>query len=328
MSETQRFIGVVVGVVTAVLSLIPLHPIGSSVSAQPNNNLCRIMPLGDSITFGIGSGNNDQTRGGYRLPLWKNLATDDETKGVKVDFVGSERAGGALGQNLTPKFDPDNAGFPGITPPQLLTLLKTGINPLSNQVVTTGRFLETHPADIILLHLGSNGISVDRAQEWAYNVELILTEIDTFAKEQDKEITVILAQIINVNCVKNTFPFCTASNPQSVPNITKLNSLLEGIAMNRSSDEKIKIVIVDMEKEAKLNYDEPANTQVYGAETASEPHPTGDHFADTIHPNQSGYDKMAPVWLEALKKDNLLRNCNLVRDDSTPPAPPTNMIIN
>ncbi|KAF7339106.1 FG-GAP repeat domain-containing protein [Mycena venus] len=58
---------------------------------------CRIMPLGTSITFGVGSTDGN----GYRAALYNLLATDGNT----VNMVGSQKGGNFK--------DPDNEGYPG-----------------------------------------------------------------------------------------------------------------------------------------------------------------------------------------------------------------------
>src|SRR5262245_26569406 len=55
----------------------------------------KVMPLGDSITYGSGSSN----KGGYRFPLWNDL----RVYGSPVDFVGSQQSGPA-------GFDRDHEG--------------------------------------------------------------------------------------------------------------------------------------------------------------------------------------------------------------------------
>ncbi|KAH7104326.1 lipolytic enzyme [Auriculariales sp. MPI-PUGE-AT-0066] len=58
---------------------------------------CKIMPLGASITYGVGSTDGN----GYRAHLYGRLANDGNT----VDMVGSQKGG-----NFS---DPDNEGYPG-----------------------------------------------------------------------------------------------------------------------------------------------------------------------------------------------------------------------
>ncbi|KAJ7058771.1 lipolytic enzyme [Mycena amicta] len=65
----------------------------------------RIMPLGASITFGIGSSDGN----GYRGALYNLLAADGNT----VNMVGSQK-GGTMA-------DPDNEGYPGFVISQVNT---------------------------------------------------------------------------------------------------------------------------------------------------------------------------------------------------------------
>jgi lysophospholipase L1-like esterase len=88
------------------------------------------MPLGDSITYGIGSTDN----GGYRPALGRDLTAT----GFHVDFVGSEAAG-------PPGADDDNEGHPGWT-----------IRQLDRRV---DGWLAADRPDIVLLHAGTNDLS-------------------------------------------------------------------------------------------------------------------------------------------------------------------------
>ena len=94
---------------------------------RANSTLIKIMPLGDSITYGVGS----STGGGYRLQLWDDL----RVRGFPIDFVGSVRTGPA-------SFDRENEGLPGWK-----------INQIAAKVVT---WLMTYRPSIILLHIGTN----------------------------------------------------------------------------------------------------------------------------------------------------------------------------
>ena len=87
----------------------------------------KIMPLGDSITYGWGSASG----GGYRLPLWNEL----RVHGAAIDFVGSQQNGPA-------SFDRDHEGHPGWT-----------INQIAEKVVN---WLLTYQPQIVLLHIGTN----------------------------------------------------------------------------------------------------------------------------------------------------------------------------
>ncbi|GAA0808885.1 SGNH/GDSL hydrolase family protein [Spirilliplanes yamanashiensis] len=90
----------------------------------------RIMPLGDSVTYGLGS----KTRSSYRTDLQRQLAA----AGVDADFVGSQRSGSGP--------DTDNEGHGGWTIRRIAAEL-------------TG-WLDTYQPDVVLLHLGTNDMAV------------------------------------------------------------------------------------------------------------------------------------------------------------------------
>ena len=78
------------------------------------------MPLGDSITWGVGS----STGNGYRGPLWNKLAAD----GHPLDFVGTGR-GGSMS-------DPDNEGHSGYRIDQIAALADASLTRYRPNVVT------------------------------------------------------------------------------------------------------------------------------------------------------------------------------------------------
>ncbi|OAK98509.1 SGNH hydrolase [Phaeosphaeriaceae sp. SRC1lsM3a] len=98
------------------------------LATRATTNL-KIMPLGDSITWGYinGGGSN-----GYR----QQLLTDLQSGGFTVDFVGTEKSG-----TMT---DKDNQGFPGYT-----------INQIRG-VVARGLALKPN---VILLHAATNDLN-------------------------------------------------------------------------------------------------------------------------------------------------------------------------
>lgn len=116
-----------------------------AVTARP---ILRIMPLGDSITAGGGS----STGGGYRLPLWEQLAKHPEQP---VDFVGSERAG------TFP--DPDHEGHSGYM-----------INELRNHL---DDWLTAARPDIVLIHAGINDVDFGERQGAADRLIALVDQI-------------------------------------------------------------------------------------------------------------------------------------------------------
>src|SRR6266700_3489614 len=102
----------------------------STAKASLSPGPVTIMPLGDSITFGIGS----PTSSSYRLALWQDLTA----AGIKFSFVGSEHSGSkVLGQTA-------NEGHSG-----------WHIRQISAHIVN---WLQQYQPKYVLLHIGTNDI--------------------------------------------------------------------------------------------------------------------------------------------------------------------------
>jgi lysophospholipase L1-like esterase len=221
----------------------------------------RILLLGDSITDGEGLLQPDSEMTGYRQQLWQLL----KSNGYNVNFVGSD----SLGYCAKPKFDPDNGGFGGYSSKQLLHLLESGYGS-NGQVITPGPYLNYYPADVILLHIGTNDLDTSSS-----DVEKILDYINKFEDSTNTVIWVIVAKIIN-------------EVPYNL-NTTIFNNNLEKMVDKRiENGDKLKIV--DMEKGAGL---------VYKMDTEA-PYIHGDMY-DKLHPNKSGYKKMGSLFYDTLR---------------------------
>jgi lysophospholipase L1-like esterase len=232
--------------------------------SRPYNNLCspdiRIMPLGDSITRGTGT----SPESGYRRPLYLSLTNEYE---LNIDFVGSYSTGGST-------FDAHHQGRSGARAVQ-----KAG---------DIFNYLVANPADIVLVHLGTNDLRDDTPPaDIVGHIETLLDEIDRY----DEKITVVLAQIINR----------LGGDHQPT---TDYNTLLEPFVAQRLANGD-KLILVNMETEANIIY---------------ELAPTGDVFDDStgLHLVASGYEKMAVVWRSALL--SFLSVCTDY--EGPPPAPP------
>jgi lysophospholipase L1-like esterase len=190
------------------------------------------MPLGDSITYGSSSTGTV----GYRRPLYQSLTG----AGYSVDFVGSQTDG-------TPEdFDRNHEGHRGWRADQIRDNI-------------TG-WLNSTPADVVLLHIGTNDISQYQGSAGtAVEIGQILDRISTWETTHN-QVWVVLARIINRN--------------DSLSGITTtLNSLIQNLADTRIAGGD-RIVVVNME--SALSY-------------------PGD-LADAVHPNDTGYGKMAAAW--------------------------------
>jgi lysophospholipase L1-like esterase len=220
------------------------------------------MPLGDSITEGdIACGNPDDEAHwvSYRKALWDKLVA----AGYKVDFVGSQQFGGAILD------DPDNEGHDG--------WCANGCSPPSGNILTAAYgFLVNNPADVVLLHIGTNDIYYGSAN--ASNVSGILDEIYRYGRDYNRTIWVILALIIH-----RADPPCLYCSETA-----SYNNAVRQMAQSRIQNGD-KIVIVDMENGAGLDY------RLF---------PAGDMCIDSngVHPYETGYQKMADVWFRGFQQ--------------------------
>ena len=216
-----------------------------------------IMPLGDSITQGFASGVSDLDKQiSYRRDLWQLLETND----YSVDFVGS-RTNGEFYQPLD-GFDPNHEGWPGWRDDEV-----------AEDIYNNGgdNWLTLNPAEVILLHIGTNGMNSSTTN--ADDVEDILNEIDEYEAANNTSITVILALIINRTSHSNDVWW------------TEFNANVQAMAQPRIANGD-KIIIVDMEAGAGLTYTEIGS---------------GGDFYDYLHPFETGYTKMATIWFDALE---------------------------
>ena len=189
MEKRKQFSGIALGLWLSALA-------GQQVQAQ----VCdvSVMPLGDSITRGVG----DNNEAGYRDHLYRALAVDGDYPGL--DFVGSLASGPDDGS-----FDRDHEGHAGENAEWVAD--------------RTFDFLTANPADVVLLHIGTNGMGP------VSEVARVLDEIDRF----DTAVHVILAQIID-------------ARPGDNPDHTAFNQALATMANNRIANGDI-ITLVNMQ---------------------------------------------------------------------------------
>jgi len=131
------------------------------------NRPLKLMPLGDSITYGvIDSSIGDRESGGYRTFLWNQLVSDS----LSVDFVGSVTSGPS---NLG---DKNHEGHPGWK-----------IQDIANNI---NSWLDTYKPDVIPLLIGTNdsnssastiakglGSLIDQITNRAPNAQLLVSTI-------------------------------------------------------------------------------------------------------------------------------------------------------
>jgi lysophospholipase L1-like esterase len=162
---------------------------GASHSAKPAAAAAatlRVMPLGDSITWGVGS----STGNGYRAPLWNELSAE----GHAPDFVGTLQAGTMS--------DPDNEGHSGWRIDQIAGIADST--------------LATYKPNVVTLEIGTNDLNQN------YQVSTATTRLHSLVDQitaDDPGVTVLLASvIISTNSVEE--PNRPAFN-QAIPGIVQ-----------------------------------------------------------------------------------------------------------
>ena len=206
-----------------------------SAFAQETVQTLRVMPVGDSITYGVGG-----TSSGYRAFLERALLAD----GFTVDYVGTSTANASAGL-----LDPDHCGYSG--------WYLTG-NGSSNIRDAIGGWLDRVDAPhVVLLHIGTNDAKdglplTDRPQA-------LSDVLDTIAAKAPQ------AHVIVTTVLKRTDDAEKDANIEA-----NFNAHIEAIAAAHGE----KVHFLDMR--ARLEY--PAD------------------LADRLHPNDSGYRKMAEAW--------------------------------
>ena len=241
----------------------PLLKTSTGVVTVLIDGAVRIMPLGDSITFGVYTVTSppDAEAIGYRRQLYNDL--EALSPAYAVNFVG----GLSNGLSASPPIvDPDHEGHPGFC---------AGPTGCSNGNITDNviSWLNANPADVILLHIGTNNFNNTSEAD----ISTILNRVNTWATA-NYPTTVFVARIIPT--VDGSF------------DVNSFNNNVSSIATDRSN---VKVLMVNQQTGAGINN---------GINTAN---PL--FMDDNLHPNQSGYNKMADKWESDLVASGVLPSC-------------------
>ena len=239
----------------------------------------RIMPLGDSITFGVtffdGTDNNPAPAFaiGYRKALYDLL----DTAGYEVDFVGTQVAGTDASVALA---DTNHQGIPGVRADGLAASIST--------------YLDNAATDIVLSHAGTNDLFQTLTTTQATtNVNGLVSNMQTWRNTQnDQPLTVLAAKIIPSYELAGNFSTLRLST------IEAFNTQMESdLNASFSSDQNLNVDIVD--HYSALNPATDLTIKGTG----------GGQDRVGLHPNTSGYTKMANTWYDALIATGELEKC-------------------
>jgi len=171
-----------------------------------NGNACRILPFGDSITFGTSTPAN--IPGGYRVELFTKAVTAAQ----RITFVGDPRQANGPTTAAGMPFPRDNAGYPGFTIAQV-----TADNTFNPAFTTT--------PDIVLLHIGTNDIRGSDAQSMADRLSTLIDKIVMRAPNA----LVVVAKIIRLVGA----------------NVDPYNALIPGVVQTKVSQGK-HVIVADL----------------------------------------------------------------------------------
>lgn len=255
----------------------------------------RIMPLGDSITFGVTffDGTDDNPAPafavGYRKVLFDRLISE----GFSIDFVGSATAGTDVSIDLD---DTDHQGTPG---------LRAGADvdhptALDSSIVAN---LNANESDIILSHAGTNDLfqdspagelgPTDAVTTAVAGVNSLIANMQTWRSNQaDQPLTVLSAKIIP--------SYALGGNTSSLLNstIASFNSAMESdLTATFSSNPNFNVEIVDHFSALNASTDLTTRGGGIGQDSLG------------LHPNTSGYTKMANTWYDAIIATGELEKC-------------------
>lgn len=173
-----RRVSSVGAIITVVLALFPYGRTTPHAAASVNRTprftapagppVLKVMPLGDSITYGVGS----STGAGYRLPFWNLVAAQAR---YRVDLVGTQQSGGSA----IP--DPDNEGHSG----WMIDDIRAHID----------QWIPADEPDVILLHIGINDL--DRSTDPQHAPDRLRALLDQIFADKPS-VTVILQGLIPV----------------------------------------------------------------------------------------------------------------------------------
>ncbi|HBE91288.1 MAG TPA: cellulose-binding protein [Gammaproteobacteria bacterium] len=168
--------------------LLIILPLLLCSAAHGQSDIIKILPLGDSITQGVG--NDYPPYKGfdtYRRRLYQMLTQ----AGYKVDFIGSMSRMLECGEPAHDDFDPDHEGHFAWTTGQIIRGINSGCRGNGH----LAGWLKSYNPDIALIHLGTNDMFQKQPVESTLNR---LRKIVRILRDDNPEVVVFLAKLLPV----------------------------------------------------------------------------------------------------------------------------------
>ncbi len=213
----------------------------------------RIMPVGDSITSGVElfNGSDDTPASNVRVGYRKFLKDSLASAGYSIDFVGSRSEGFAAGLA-----DSQHNGFPGQDDRFVRDNIQTWLN--------------TEAADIILLHIGTNG-----TKNHTEHITAAANTIDQW-EQINNPLTVMMARLIQ-----------RTDDQTNADKILLFNNLIESFISNRKT----------------------TGDSIFKVDQFNALQGGGFLSADNLHPDSIGYERMSDEWRSRLIETGVLKRC-------------------
>ncbi len=256
---------------TAVLDLTAPPDLSSRWSVDLGGRPLRILPLGDSITEGLGGA----TANSYRKALWDGLTA----AGVSVDFVG------ALSHGDSTLPDLNHEGHAGWSTIDMLAIQNPGYVRRSNASI----FTSAQAPDIVLLAIGTNDCFAGGSPAGGWEPESVPEAVVHVAH-------VVASAAPGALVLVGSIPPIPAASPNGMTTYYPLANACVIAANARLPG----LIEAERAQGANLRFVDRGLVNADVCNTAGSGGWPGSIGGDCIHPNTIGYEHDGAAWAAAV----------------------------
>ncbi len=265
---------------------------------ETETNTLKIMPLGDSITYGYKGGTDGSTTGGYRKYFYRYFTS----LGYNVDMVGSEWTWGTSDYTLPDgtkfTFDPQHEGHSGFSIISYNDGKGNSRTGLYNHIVNSNEngsngknSIGVYQPDVVFLMIGTNDV-LDN-----YNISSIQSRLQTMVDEVYSQKSDVKLFLISPPRIDSERGYGSTVTNQTLmdSNIESLNNAAKSICESET---------------AKGNYCKYIDVcdNIFGEDDYV------NYLEDYTHPSENGYQAIGEYLAEQL--DSYLKTGEAPPDDS------------